>query len=70
MIEKVSKLLMFDFDWTLVRPKGNRPFPKNVDDWQWLFPSIITKIQTECKKHNYSLVIFTNQSKEWKKSVL
>jgi len=60
------KVAAFDFDWTLVKPKGNRKFPKSVDDWEWLFPNIPSIIQN-LYKDEYTIVIFTNQSKEWKR---
>jgi bifunctional polynucleotide phosphatase/kinase len=61
-----NKFAGFDFDWTLVKPKDNRKFPKSVDDWEWLFdtiPSIIQQLYTD----GYIIVIFTNQTKQWKK---
>ncbi len=60
-----EKMASFDFDWTLVRPKNGKTFPKNIDDWNWLYPNIIDKIK-ELYNDNYMIVIFTNQSKEWK----
>ena len=69
-IEPVKRLekppvLFLDYDQTLVIPKEGRPFPKDVDDWQWLFPSVPIMIK---KKYNdgYKIVICTNQSKPWK----
>jgi bifunctional polynucleotide phosphatase/kinase len=55
----------FDFDWTLVNPKNGKTFPKDIDDWQWLYDSIPTKIK-EYYDNNHMIVIFTNQSKDWK----
>jgi bifunctional polynucleotide phosphatase/kinase len=60
-----KKMASFDYDWTLVRPKYRRKFPKNVDDWKWLSPNIPEMLQ-EYHKQDYMIVIFTNQSKEWK----
>lgn len=57
--------IMMDFDWTLVKPKNNRPFPKDINDWEWLYPSIPNKIR-EYDVKNTVLIIFTNQSKDWK----
>ena len=60
-----SKIAAFDYDWTLVSPKDGKTFPKDVDDWQWLYPNI----PEELKRYNdegYTIVIFTNQSKPWK----
>lgn len=60
------KIASFDFDWTLVKPKDNRRFPKSIDDWQWLFPNIPSIIK-QLYNDGYIIVIFTNQSKLWKK---
>lgn len=60
-----NKMAGFDFDWTLVKPLDNRKFPKSVDDWQWLFPTIPDKLK-ELYNEGYMIVVFTNQSKPWK----
>jgi len=60
-----AKIAAFDYDWTLVCPKDGKTFPSNVEDWQWLYPNI----PDELKRYNeegFSVVIFTNQSKDWK----
>ena len=62
-----EKMASFDFDWTLVCPKDGRTFPKNIEDWEWLYPGIKAKIKSY-SDNNYMVVIFTNQSKEWKHS--
>jgi hypothetical protein len=31
-----QKMAIFDYDWTLVKPKSNGTFSKNIDDWTWL----------------------------------
>lgn len=60
-----EKMASFDYDWTLVSPKEGKTFPKNVDDWVWLYPNVVNKIK-ELYDNNYMIVIFSNQSKEWK----
>ena len=60
-----EKMASFDYDWTLVSPKNGKTFPKSVDDWVWLYPNIIDKIK-ELYDNDYMIVIFSNQSKEWK----
>jgi bifunctional polynucleotide phosphatase/kinase len=60
-----SKMASFDYDWTLVKPKDDRPFPKDVDDWEFLFSNII-EILTKYHEDGYMIVIFTNQTKKWK----
>ena len=60
-----SKIAAFDYDHTLVCPKDGATLPKDVDDWQWLYPNIPDQL----KRYNdegFSVVIFTNQSKPWK----
>ena len=60
-----SKMASFDFDWTLVNPREGKTFPTNVDDWEWLYPSIPEKIK-KYYEDDYMIVIFTNQTKKWK----
>jgi bifunctional polynucleotide phosphatase/kinase len=60
-----AKIAAFDYDWTLVSPKDGKTFPSNVEDWVWLYPNV----PNELKRYNeqgFSVVIFTNQSKDWK----
>jgi bifunctional polynucleotide phosphatase/kinase len=60
-----EKMAAFDYDWTLVSPKNGKTFPKDVDDWIWLYPNVIDKIK-EYYNNDFMIVIFTNQSKQWK----
>jgi len=55
---------IFDFDWTLVKPKNNRKFPIKPEDWQYLRNSIKETIQKYKLTHH--IVIVTNQTKAWK----
>ena len=57
-----KKMASFDFDWTIVCPKDGRTFPKNIEDWEWLYPGIKDKIKWY-SDNDYMVVIFTNQSK-------
>ena len=60
-----KKIAAFDYDWTLVKPKSGGTFPKNVDDWAWLNENVPILIK-KTYKQGYAIVIFTNQTKEWK----
>jgi bifunctional polynucleotide phosphatase/kinase len=60
-----NKMASFDYDWTLVNPKNGGTFPKSIKDWVWLYPEIPKKLK-ELYEDDYMIVIFTNQSKEWK----
>lgn len=60
-----EKMAAFDYDWTLVSPKGGKTFPINIDDWEWLYPNIPEKIKNYYDD-GFMIVIFTNQSKLWK----
>ena len=60
-----EKMAAFDYDWTLVSPKGGKTFPSNIDDWEWLYPNIPEKIK-KYHEDGFMIVIFTNQSKPWK----
>ena len=60
------KIAAFDFDKTLVTPKSASRFPKDKDDWKWLRDNVVNVVHDYYKK-GFSIVIFTNQSKLWKK---
>lgn len=60
-----DKVASFDYDWTLVNPKEGKTFPKDINDWEWYSPSVPQKIK-EYYENGFMIVIFTNQSKEWK----
>ena len=61
---KRQSFAIFDFDWTLVKPKEGRKFPKAVDDWQYLRKSVPDILHKFAKTHQ--IVIVTDQSKPWK----
>lgn len=60
-----DKLAVFDFDWTMVKPTGGRKFPKDENDWVW-WRSTVPKVLKEYAKAKYRMIILTDQSKEWK----
>ena len=60
-----GKLASFDYDWTIVNPKEGKTYPSNINDWEWYHPSVPGKIK-EYYDDGYMIVIFTNQSKDWK----
>ena len=60
-----SKMVAFDYDWTLVNPKEGKTFPSDIHDWMWLYSNIPDKIK-QYHNDDYMIVIFTNQSKDWK----
>ncbi len=61
-----TKMASFDYDWTLVRPKTGNTFYKDKEDWTYLFDNIKEVLQ-KYYDEGYMIVIFTNQTKEWKK---
>jgi bifunctional polynucleotide phosphatase/kinase len=61
-----EKMASFDYDWTIVNPKDGKTFPSSIDDWVWLYPEVPEKIK-QYHEDDYMIVIFTNQSKEWKR---
>jgi bifunctional polynucleotide phosphatase/kinase len=60
-----AKIAAFDYDWTLVSPKDGKTFPSNVEDWAWLYPNIPDMLK-RLNEEGFTIVIFTNQSKDWK----
>ena len=59
------KMLGLDYDHTIVQPKDGKTFPKDINDWEWLYDSVPSTIKSYYD-NGYMIVIFTNQSKEWK----
>ena len=59
-----TKYAIFDFDWTLVKPKEGRKFPINIDDWQYTRNSVYDVIQKY--KLDHHIIIVTDQTKLWK----
>jgi len=60
-----QKLMMLDFDWTIVKPSSNGTFPRNEDDWTFLHDDVVDIVQ-EHYRNGYAIIIFTNQTKPWK----
>lgn len=48
-------------DDTLIEVKSKSKFPTNRNDWRWLLPEVVPKLQ-ELHKKGYVIVIFTNQA--------
>jgi bifunctional polynucleotide phosphatase/kinase len=66
-IKKTGKIAAFDFDHTLVKPKNNKTFPSDVNDWTYNFtPDIIKNKIKSLHDEGFDIVIFSNQSKPWK----
>ncbi len=62
--KKSPKLAIFDVDWTIIKPKEGRTFPKDKDDWMWLRSSVPATLQAYAS--TYQLVFLTDQTKDWK----
>ena len=61
----MSKMAGFDYDHTVVEPLNGKTFTKNVNDWCWLTQTVPARLK-DYYNDGYMIVIFTNQSKEWK----
>ena len=61
-----KKIIGLDFDHTIVKPKNNKTFPSNKDDWEWLRPNV-PEIIMEYYNKGYAIVVFTNQFRDFKK---
>ena len=54
-----KKILSFDLDSTLIETKSGDKFPRDANDWRFMYPNIKSELQRLQKEYN--LVIFTNQ---------
>jgi len=67
----MNKICFIDFDGTLVRPNGNRPFPRNAEDFRLLFPiEIIREKLMDLQNNGYRLILRSDQSKPWKYTMI
>ena len=60
-----QKIIIFDYDWTLVIPKSGGIFPKDIDDWKFIRDNVPDIIKDYYEK-GYGIYIATNQSKSMK----
>lgn len=61
-VSSSSKIAAFDLDHTLIKPLGNRTFPRDKNDAQYAFDGdIIPKKLDQLHRDGYAIVIFTNQ---------
>ena len=51
----------FDLDYTIIKTKSGKVFPKHKDDWVWLYDNTVDIIKEYSKKYN--IVFFTNQKR-------
>jgi bifunctional polynucleotide phosphatase/kinase len=58
--KECTKMAGFDLDFTIIKPKGNRRFPKDKNDWIILNEHIKPKL-LELHQEKYRIVLFTNQ---------
>lgn len=63
------RFAIFDVDWTLIKPKEGRKFPQNVDDWQWLRPSVPETVR-KFFVDGFDIIFLTDQSKPWKVTMI
>jgi bifunctional polynucleotide phosphatase/kinase len=63
-VSRRAKFAIYDFDWTLVKPRDGRRFPKDAADWQYIRESVPAVVRKYAKTHQ--TVIVTDQSKPWK----
>lgn len=54
------KLACFDLDHTLIKPKQNRVYPRDKDDFMLWHECVLEKLM-ELEKKDYIFVLFTNQ---------
>ena len=59
-VGRKPKIVAFDLDFTLVRPKGKNKFPSGGDDWKWMYDCVPAKL-AELTTKGYLVVIISNQ---------
>ena len=65
----LDKIACFDLDYTLITTKSGNIFPTSFNDWKPLYDNISQKLNEYIKK-GYHIVIFTNQKKLTKETII
>ena len=73
----ITKVYLFDLDYTLIKTKSGKKFPVSKSDWEPLDPKILTKITLLKEKSNNLIGIISNQGglktpnqiSEWKEKL-
>lgn len=60
-IESKSKVAAFDVDGTIITTQSGAVFPKDINDWKFLFSNVPQKLR-ELHEDGYKIVCFTNQA--------
>eukprot|EP00730_Choanoeca_flexa_P009715 TRINITY_DN12970_c0_g1_i1.p1 TRINITY_DN12970_c0_g1~~TRINITY_DN12970_c0_g1_i1.p1 ORF type:complete len:412 (+),score=114.90 TRINITY_DN12970_c0_g1_i1:118-1353(+) len=58
---KSDRIVAFDIDWTIIKPKSDKKFPQGASDWTFLYPQVVPKLQ-ELHKDGAKVVFVTNQA--------
>ncbi len=61
--EVLDKIAAFDIDGTIITTKSGNVFPKNGDDWKFMFDNIPLKLR-ELYSDGYKIVFMSNQAKK------
>lgn len=61
-IENKTCVAVFDLDYTIIKTKSGRKFPKDESDWDYLFECIPHKLK-DIHFDDYNIVIISNQNK-------
>ena len=56
-----NKVAFFDLDYTLIKPKSGRKFPKDKDDYIFMFENVI-EVLNNYINNDYHIFIISNQS--------
>lgn len=60
--KKSNKIAAFDLDYTIIKTISGNKFPKNKNDWCFLYNNT-QEVLNKYFESNYNIVIFSNQSK-------
>lgn len=60
-VRNSEKIAAYDLDGTLIKTKSGNVHPKDINDWQILYPEVKKKLKM-LHDNNFKIVIFTNQA--------
>lgn len=58
---RIDKVYLFDLDYTLIKTKSGKKFPTSKNDWEFLVPSVPSKLTKLTTQSNCVVGIISNQ---------
>jgi bifunctional polynucleotide phosphatase/kinase len=56
------KIAAFDMDWTIIKTQSGATFPKDKNDWDFLYDDLTKDKLLKLSSEGFEIVVFSNQA--------